>query len=230
VSDHVNGEGERPRFRVPAGNSADRLGSMTTDSLTNFVARLGVNQANLLSGSSYDFRPVTRMQQMLEWAYRGSWIIGAACDIIADDMTRAGVQFNSDTDPDDIEQLHTAMNDMMLWQSLNETIKWSRLYGGALMVMLIDGQDPTTELDPETVGIGQLKGFMVLDRWVVQSVFNDLVMVPGPDYGMPKYYEMVATAPFLPQMKIHHTRWRRPTVSAARRRERMGNVGRGKAV
>jgi uncharacterized protein len=230
VSDHVNGEGERLRVRVPAGNSADRLGSMTTDSLTNFVARLGVNQSNLLSGSSYDFRPVTRMQQMLEWAYRGSWIIGAACDIIADDMTRAGVQFNSDTDPDDIEQLHTAMNDMMLWQSLNETIKWSRLYGGALMVMLIDGQDPTTELDPETVGVGQLKGFMVLDRWVVQSVFNDLVMEPGPDYGMPKFYEMVATAPFLPQMKIHHTRCVRLDGVVLPFRQRVGENGWGMSV
>jgi hypothetical protein len=95
---------------------------------------------------------------------------------------------------------------MMLWQSMNETIKWSRLYGGAIMVMLVDGQDMATELFPETIGPGQLKGFMVLDRWTVQTVFNDLVMELGPDYGMPRYYEMVATAPFLPQAKIHHTR------------------------
>ena len=228
MSDNLNGD--RPRFRVPAGNSADRLGGMTTDSLSNFVARLGVSQPNLLAGSSYDFRPITRMQQMLEWAYRGSWIVGAACDIIADDMTRAGVQFNSDTDPDDIEKLHTAANEMMLWQSLNETIKWSRLYGGALMVMLIDGQDPATELDPETVGLDQLKGFMVLDRWVVQSVFNDLVTKQGPDYGMPKYYEMVATAPFLPQMRIHHTRVVRLDGVVLPFRQKLGENGWGMSV
>jgi hypothetical protein len=27
---------------------------------------------------------------------------------------------------------------------INDTLKWSRLYGGAILVMLIDGQDMST--------------------------------------------------------------------------------------
>ncbi len=207
VSDHVNGhDPERMRIRVPAGSSNARLGNLTTDSISNFVARIGINNPNMLAGSSYNYNPISRLNQLLEWAYRGSWIIGAAVDCVADDMTRAGIQMNSDTDPDDIEQLVTAMHETEMWPKLNEAIKWSRLYGGALMVMQIDGQDMATELKPETVTEGQLRGFMVLDRWMVDQSFSDLVLDYGPDYGMPRFYNVVATAPFMPRQKIHYTR------------------------
>jgi phage-related protein (TIGR01555 family) len=198
--------GEKPRVKVAAGSSPERLGSLTHDNISNFVARIGVSQPNQLAASSYGFHPISRISQMLEWAYRGSWIIGAAVDAVADDMTRAGVQMNSETDPDDIEKLQAAMHETLLWQQLNETIKWSRLYGGAMLVMQIDGQDMATELDPESVGLGQLKGFVVIDRWMVQQTFNDLVMDYGPDYGMPRFYDVISTAPFMPRMRIHYTR------------------------
>ncbi len=221
---------DKPRIRVPAGNSGDRLGSLTTDSLSNFVARLGVGQPNLLAGSSYDFHPISRMSQLLEWAYRSSWLVGAACDIIADDMTRAGIQLNSDTDPDDIEQLHTAINELHLWQNLADTIRWSRLYGGALMVMQIDGQDMATELIPESVGLGQLKGFMVVDRWMLNPSYHELVMDYGPEYGQPKFYEIVQTAPFMPQQKVHHSRCIRIDGLTLPFRQKIGENGWGMSV
>ena len=231
MSDHFRPEPpERPRIRVPAGSSNDHLGNLTTDALTNFVARLGVSAGNQLSSSTYNFLPISRLQQLLEWAYRGSWIIGAAVDVVADDMTRAGIQMNSDTDPDDIEQLSTAINEMLLWPMLNETIKWSRLYGGALMVMQIDGQDMATELDPATVGEGQLKGFMVLDRWMVQQTFSDIVLDYGPDYGQPRFYDVIATAPFMPRQRIHYTRCVRMDGVTLPFRQRLAENGWGMSV
>src|SRR3954471_10185381 len=94
------GEGDKPRIRMAAGSSNERLGMHTVDSISNFVSRLGINQPNQLSASTYDFHPISRIAQLLEWAYRGSWIVGAACDVPADDMTRMGVHFNTNTDPD----------------------------------------------------------------------------------------------------------------------------------
>jgi hypothetical protein len=38
---------------------------------------------------------------------------------------------NSDTPPDQIEELEAGMHQIELWQKLNETIKWSWLCGGA---------------------------------------------------------------------------------------------------
>jgi phage-related protein (TIGR01555 family) len=238
MSDHVNGNGlfnhtpepGRPRIRVPAGSSNDRLGNLTTDSISNFVARIGINNPNMLAGSTYTYNPITRLHQLLEWAYRGSWIVGAAVDCVADDMTRAGIQMNSDTDPDDIEKLVTAMHEIEMWPRLNETIKWSRLHGGALMVMQIDGQDMASELDPSTVSEGQLKGFTVLDRWMVSQSFSDLVMDYGPDYGMPKFYNVVANAPFMPTQKIHYSRCVRMDGVTLPFRQRLGENGWGMSV
>ena len=217
-------------MRVPAGSSNDRLGHLTTDAISNFVARIGIGQQNQLAASTYNFMPISRIQQMLEWAYRGSWIIGAAVDCVADDMTRAGIQMNSDTDPDDIEKLQTVMQETMLWQNLNETIKWSRLYGGALMVMQIDGQDMATELDPDTITEGQLKGFMVLDRWMVQQTFTDIVLDYGPDYGMPRFYDVIATAPFMPRQRIHYTRCVRMDGVTLPFRQKLSENGWGMSV
>jgi uncharacterized protein len=196
---------DKPRVRVQA-HSEGRLGNLTTDSVANFVARLGIGAPNMLSQTSYTFNPITRLRQLLEWAYRGSWLVGIAVDAVADDMTRAGIEFNSDTPPDDLEVLMSAMDDIAFWQSLNATIKWSRLYGGALMFMQIDGQDPATPLDPATVPLGGLKGFLVFDRWMVQPTYSDLIKDFGPDFGQPVYYRVVSNAPFMPSMTIHHSR------------------------
>jgi phage-related protein (TIGR01555 family) len=197
---------QRPRIRVQAGSSSSWEGARTSDSVENFAARIGLGAGNLLSQTTYNYQPITRLRQKLEWMYRGSWLVGAAVDVVADDMTRAGIQMNSDTPPDDIEKINTKINELSMWQHLNETIKWSRLYGGALMAMMIDGQDPATELKPETVAKNGLLGFTVLDRWMVQPSYANLIRDWGLDYGKPEYYDVIAQAPYLPQMRLHHSR------------------------
>jgi hypothetical protein len=151
------------------------------DNVVNFAARIGLGGGNMLSETTQNYLPISRLQQLMEWAYRGSWVVGAAVDVVADDMTRAGIQMNSETPPDQIEHVNKAIRDLYLWQSLNETIKWSRLYGGALMVLAIDGQDMSTPLISERVPTGALKGFIVLDRWMVQPSYNLLVQDFGPE-------------------------------------------------
>jgi phage-related protein (TIGR01555 family) len=228
---NVNGGGgEKPRARVPAGSSNDRLGNLTTDAVSNFIARIGISNNNLLGSTSYDFTPISRLQQMLEWAYRGSWLVGAAVDCVADDMTRAGIQMNSSTPPEQIEMLIQSMDGLSFWQALNETIKWSRLYGGALLVMQIDGQDMGTPLNLNSIVPGQLRGFMAVDRWMVQPTYSDLVLDYGPEYGLPKFYDMVATAPFMPRQKIHHSRCVRMDGVGLPFRQRLAENGWGMSV
>lgn len=218
-----NGQNGRMRVRVPAG-------SQTRDSLQNFAARYGLSTANLLSYSTYTFHPVTRLQQLMEFAYRGSWIVGAAVDSIADDMTRAGIQFNTEMDPDQVEQLQNAMNEVGLWQGLNEAIKWGRLYGGGLAVMMIDGQDPATPLDPRTVPLNGFKGLLVLDRWMVQPSYKRLVQELGPDYGKPEWYQVISTAPFMPALTAHYTRCLRFDGIVLPFRQRIAENGWGMSV
>ena len=233
MSGHVNGwddPGGKPRVRVAAGSSNDRVGNLTTDNISNFVARIGLGQQNLLSNSTHTFNPITRLNQLMEWAYRGSWIVGAAVDVVADDMTRAGITLNSDMDPDDVEKIHNEINEISLWQGLNETVKWSRLYGGCLMVFLIDGQDMQTPLVPESIAKGQLKGFLPLDRWMIQPSYNKLVQDYGPDYGLPEFYQVVANAPFMPKMTIHYSRCIRMDGVTLPFRQKLAENGWGMSV
>jgi len=203
-------EATKPRVSVRAGTGLTTDGTSwagaLNDSVENFAARVGFGMPNLLSNTSYNYQPLTRLRQKLEWMYRGSWLVGAAVDVVADDMTRAGVTMNSDTPPDQIEKINTAINELSMWQSINETIKWSRLYGGSLMVMMIDGQDTATPLELDTIAPDSLQGFLVLDRWMVQPSYARLIRAWGPDYGKPEYYDLVVQNPYLPQLRLHHSR------------------------
>lgn len=178
----------------------------TTDSFTNFSAKLGWGVGNQFSNSRYDFDFLTRQRIQLEAAYRTSWLVGAAVDMPAEDMTRAGIELETTLAPDKLEKLQAALLDLQVWSRLAETLKWSRLFGGALGVLLIDGQDVSKPLKLDSIGKDQFKGLLVLDRWMVMPSLNNLVTDMGATMGLPKYYNVVADAMALPGMKIHHSR------------------------
>lgn len=181
--------------------------AQTADSFQNFALRMGVGTDNKsLSGGTYGFNPLSRNRTLLEWMYRGSWIVRRAIDCPADDMTRAGIEINSEQDPGEIDQMQQRLNDLNIWGVLNETIAWARLYGGAIAVMLIDGQRFDTPLRPETIGKDQFKGLIALDRWMVQADLNNVVTDFGPHYGKPMFYEVVADWGPLKRQKIHYSR------------------------
>lgn len=194
---------ERKAQQLPDGSGVK---GVTLDSFTNYQHKLGVGTDNPLSSSSYGFNPVTRIRTLLEWIYRGSWIGGQAVDIIADDMTREGVEFLGDLDPEEGQQLHAEATALGVWTSLNENIRWGRLYGGSLAVALIDGQDFRTPLRMDSVAEDQFKGLIVLDRWMVNPSLEDLVTDLGPHLGMPKYYRVQDNAPALRGKLIHYSR------------------------
>ncbi|EPF6052517.1 DUF1073 domain-containing protein, partial [Acinetobacter baumannii] len=47
---------------------------------------------------------------------------------------------------------------------------------------------------------------MVLDRWMVQPTLEDLVTEMGPDYGKPKYYDVITDSVGLCNQRIHYSR------------------------
>lgn len=176
------------------------------DSITNVVAKLGWGQANQFSASRYQFDFMSRNRTELEAAYRTSWIVGMAVDIPAEDMTQAGIELQSDFEADQEDELIAALRDLGIWKQLTSTIKWARLFGGAGGMLMIDGQDPATPLNIDTIGRDAFKGILPLDRWMVVPSLTDLVMEYGPHFGLPRFYNVVSAAPGLPMFKIHYTR------------------------
>lgn len=180
--------------------------TLTADSFVNFSAKLGYGAGNQLSASRYQFDFLTRNRTQLEAMYRTSWIIRQAVDCGAEDMIRAGIEFEGTLPPDAIDELDAAMLDLQVWQRLCDTARWARLFGGCIAVMLIDGQDVSKPLKLDSIGEGSFKGLLVLDRWLVQPTLSDLITEMGPEMGLPKYYQTVSDAQALAGMKIHHTR------------------------
>lgn len=183
-----------------------KFDGLTMDSFVNYQMNMGVGAQNPLSSASYGFNPITRIRTLLEWIHRGSWLGGQAVDVIAEDMTRMGIELSGDMKPEDMEKIEEAAVVTGIWKGIKECIQWGRLYGGCIAVMMIDGQDWSTPLRLDRIGKGQFKGLLVLDRWMVDPTLFDLVTEAGPEIGMPKYYTVVADAPALPRVKIHYSR------------------------
>lgn len=185
----------------------------TQDGFDNFVSRLGLNNDNTLSAGTYEFNLITRNRIQLEAAYRGSWIVGVVIDAVAEDMTRAGVDITTTEADADIPKIRNQMTKLQIWQSLATLVKWGRLYGGAIGVIQIEGQDLATELDLDTVGKNQFKGIVVYDRWQLNPDLTRVIET-GPETGLPKYYQIVNNAaqvqPTNPtptgQQTVHHSR------------------------
>jgi phage-related protein (TIGR01555 family) len=177
----------------------------TTDSFVNAQAQLGWGTNNQSSASAYTLSYQSRNRIQMEAAYRSSWIVRAAVDAIPEDMTRCGIEMTG-MDPDEITQIENDMVRMAIWDRLCENGKWARLYGGSIAVMLIDGQDMATPLDPDRIGKGQFKGLLILDRWMISPPVGDVVTEYGADMGRPVYYDVIADYAAIPKAKIHYTR------------------------
>lgn len=202
---------EKARIRVPARRQAE-VGAFqqpgkawTEDSFQNVGAALGYGTNNVSSGASYGFSAISRNHIQLAFMYRGSWLPRKVVDQVADDMTRAGLEIESEDKPEEIAEIHELWRELKLWDQLRDTIKWARLYGGALAVMIIDGQRPDAPLDLSTIGKGAFKGVMVFDRWVAFPVAGRLIQDLGPNFGQPEYYETHGSDG-VPGMRIHHSR------------------------
>ncbi|MCU6224923.1 DUF1073 domain-containing protein [Morganella morganii] len=178
----------------------------TGDGYNNLKAKIGTATPNIQSGGVYIPGYITRDRTTLEFAYRSSFLVGAAVDAIADDMTRKGVSISSKLPPGNKGRLEDFWDEAAIWDGLNDVIKWSRLYGGAVLVIMIDGQDFSTPLNIETIKEGQFKGVIALDRWQLDPGYSDPVTEYGPDYGKPKYYRVITSQHGLKKWNIHHSR------------------------
>ena len=194
----------RKQRRQTAGNTQV---ATAKDGFANLAARMGMGAQNVLSEGTYIFDLLTRNRMKLEAMYRGSWIVGQAVDTVAEDMTRAGINIHSTTEPEQVQQMQAMLTRLGIWDSMLEAIKWGRLYGGAIAAIVIDGQDPSTPLNFDTIAKGQFKGLRIYDRWSLQPSLQNVIQ-DGMDAGLPVYYDVISDVNTgkLSGIKWHHTR------------------------
>jgi uncharacterized protein len=201
----------RAPFRAQTGDEVQPSSAPTAptlDAFANPAAKLGIDQQTLLAGSTYNFNPISRNRLLLENAYRGSWIVRQAVDIIPEDMTREGITIKGSLAPEIKAAITTEAGKKNLWGELNAGLRWARLYGGAIVLVEIDGQDNATPLRTETIGKGQFKGLRAFDRWMLEPSLSagELIHEAGPKQGLPVWYNLTVQAGGIPRGRLHHTR------------------------
>lgn len=169
------------------------------------VTRLWDGLANVLTGrgttvdrSAHNFwmRRFTTPEQ-IESAYLGSWLHRKIVDITAQDMTRAGRDW--DATDDQISAIEKEEKRLGYWHKLYEALTLGRLGGGAILIGL--GDDPTKPL-PTTIRPGHIRYLSVLSRW--QLSLGEMETDPESDnFGQPRYFRLSGTGR---QVDIHPSR------------------------
>lgn len=177
----------------------------TVDGFENFLAGLGMGQGNQLAQGTYTLgNQITRQRATLEAAYRDSWVVGRMVDVVAEDMLRSGLDIQAQLPPGDIDEMQRYIRRTGIPGRLCDAEKWARLYGGALAVILIDGDDVTQPLSVEDIRQGSFKGLHVLDRWQVVPSTEEIKDL-GPMLGYPESYG-INVGNQEAGTRIHHSR------------------------
>lgn len=194
----------RRRDYKSQGKAQSRKSWTTTDGFDSFAAKLGQGQDNMLARSGYaPGNYLTKNQVELDDMYRTAWVVGRMVEVVAEDMIRGGVTL-SGLDSGDTSKMERAMRGRGVPGRLTDAIKWGRLYGGALAVILIDGHDLATPLEMDDIQQGSFRGLHVLDRHQVTPSNTDLISDLGPMLGYPAYYTL--NTPPLNGNHVHHSR------------------------
>lgn len=179
----------------------------TTDSFSNEFYRLGFGSQSPLEATKY---PLTRMTDdftTLTSLYRSNWIVQNIVNTIPDDIVKKWYTLSGDISPEAIDQYVRMERRVNLKDTIKTGLYWGRLYGGAVGLMLIDGQDDLTQpLDIDAIMPGDFKGLYIVDRWTGVNPSGEIVTDwSDPDFGLPRYYDIMDVSGGV-VARVHHSR------------------------
>lgn len=172
------------------------------DSLVNFVSMLGTSR-DKSAHNQFVMNMLDRAT--LDAMYRGDWIAGKAVDIVAEDATREWRSWQAADGQ--IQLIEEVEKSLSVQQKVNEGLIRARLYGGGGLLIGI-GDDPTKELNPDSVPKGGLKYLHVFSRHEL-AAGQKVTDINSPWFGLPSYYTVNTasqTGDVTPGTQIHPSR------------------------
>lgn len=161
---------EKPRVRQSA------------DGLYNVVSGLGTEKAKTMH-NQFALDVLSNNYQQLDAAYQSNWIARNIVDVPAEDMTREWRTIKSDK----AEEIALEESRLGLQEAVLEAIKWARLYGGG-MILMITGQDLGKPLNVKAVKKGGLEKLIVFDRWDLGHNQINMVDPIADNFLLPEFY------------------------------------------
>lgn len=173
---------------IPAGQRQS-----VADGYNNLVARLGAEQSNPMSASYYTSSGLTARWQELTTMYREGWLTKKIVDMPAEDMTKAWISIDTQLEQSGIDAIEREMRRFKVQKKVTDAVKWARLYGGSIAIILIEGDEDMMDrpLDLTLVMPGSFRGLIIKDRWDDVEPSMELVTdMLDPDYGFPESYRI----------------------------------------
>jgi phage-related protein (TIGR01555 family) len=188
----------------------DRLAGRAAgvDGLINVIAGLGTRR-DKRTGSSYCRMVMHRFD--LDETYSASGLAGRIIDLPVGDMMRTGwtrTWDGVDKDQASVKSVETAEKNLGLRESITEAMTWGRLYGGAVIVMILRGENLLTPLNLNSIRKGALQNLQVLDRYRVTPSGKIDKDLSSPNFGKPLTYRVAESS-----VEIH---WSRVVVFGGR--------------
>lgn len=163
------------------------------DGYVNLLNKYGT-QKDTTENYQYESEP-TVADEMLSNIYEGNGLFARIIDAPAEEAMKAGFELDGIKDTNLIEFYETALDDLDWEETCITAIKWARLFGGSIAVMLIDdGNELEKPLDWKN--IQSVDGIRLYDRSVIQidysSMFTyspeDPFRTRGNTIGVPEFY------------------------------------------
>ena len=178
------------------------------DGYSNAAAFLGDNSP-LLSAGTFRLKGLTAQTRLLTAAYRENWLAKRIIDMPSEDMTRSWYKLTTGQPMKRLHQLARLEARHSVKQELTNAIRWARLYGGSIAVIVIRGEEKELDqpLDMNLLEQNCFQGLLVLDRAQGISPSMELVKdLDDPDFGLPEYYTVDLDMGDTRSVRIHHSR------------------------
>lgn len=204
-------KGKQKMQALPNGIISDRAtvldAKRAMDAYSNVAANLGAGANNLAQTAGYVMQRLTWNYQTLNILFRDNWIAKAIIEKPANEMLKNGFEIQSQLDPDKVTKIMQVWTRTKTKDKFLRCLKWARLYGGAILVPMISGQEDLSKpLDFDDIMPDSYKGCFIVDRWSGVSPSLELVEdINDPDFGEPEYY-LVSENNTGEVYKIHHSR------------------------
>lgn len=168
-------------------------GLFRADGYVNLLNRYGTKKD---MQENYFFMPEAAIpDETLIQYYEGNGLFAKIIDTPADEVVKHGFELEDIADDTITEYYKEALDELDWEETLSTAIRWARLFGGSIAVMLInDGRGIDEPVDWKN--IQSIDGIRVYDRSVVQpdyqSLFtfraDDPFRTRGSKIGEPEYY------------------------------------------
>lgn len=180
--------------------SARERKMLRTDGWSNILTGMGLRATDRNRHTHFRFEG-QMSQNQLEAMYAAGGFAKRIVDLPAREMTREWFEIEGDTNGDVLK----ALKKLGAKKKVEQLLKWSRLYGAALGVIIAD-DSPVLEEPLNENNIGRIAAIQVFDRYQVFFNWTDMYQDPVHEkFGQPEFYYVMPyhTGQVI---KVHETR------------------------